>query len=291
MKRGILFAKILIVVIALILGIYKYTKLKENKLTTIKIGVTAEIMLTVDSDDSDNIKKVDINNDAANVYNEEMLKGKKLEEGLEVIINEAKKNGYLFDYQDVKVTVISNDQDKIDKYTQICQNCINNMQSDLNVATIEPTEDEIDIYSGESQTTLKAKYTTSSVEEMGRIIYTQLEDYIKGEQNSKGKWVRQPITEENKDIKSFNIYNINIETSNPKGVYVKPESYYYIKDSKVYLYIEVELFVTSQKDDKMITTKELHKIFYNGSKDSITKHDVKVYEYTNTDNQNQVVNQ
>ena len=115
-----LFLTCIYVSFILVIGIYAVDLyVKTHDLTFIKFKINPEFGFVVNGKDKV-VYYIPLNDDAKNIYNLDMFKGKMRTEALEKAISVAKENNYLVDGEDkgIVVTVVSDKKDKVEEFEE-----------------------------------------------------------------------------------------------------------------------------------------------------------------------------
>ena len=141
-----LFLTCIYVSFILVIGIYAVDLyVKTHDLTFIKFKINPEFGFVVNGKDKV-VYYIPLNDDAKNIYNLDMFKGKMRTEALEKAISVAKENNYLVDGEDkgIVVTVVSDKKDKVEEFEEKVIEDLKQADKEIVSTVVEATKEEVE---------------------------------------------------------------------------------------------------------------------------------------------------
>lgn len=141
-----LFLTCIYVSFILVVGIYAVDLyVKTHDLTFIKFKINPEFGFVVNGKDKV-VYYIPLNDDAKNIYNLDMFKGKMRTEALEKAISVAKENNYLVDGEDkgIIVTVVSDNKDKVEEFEEKVIEDLKQADKEIVSTVVEATKEEVE---------------------------------------------------------------------------------------------------------------------------------------------------
>lgn len=179
MKKFIFF----VLFVAVIIGSIVYFVFSSDKalvITYIKFNINPEFIIGVNS--KDEVCIFNPLNEDAKVLNLGMFNGNYLEDATSIILDKLDKANYLKD--DMYITVMSKNPDKIEYFYEKINNKVKEKNKDLVLINKRASNEELTAYSNEVVYDVKATYDNNKLLTICNSIEKSLDEYVKGKIDS-----------------------------------------------------------------------------------------------------------
>lgn len=179
MKKFIFF----VLFVAVIIGSIVYFVFSSDKalvITYIKFNINPEFIIGVNSNDE--VCIFNPLNEDAKILNLGMFNGNYLEDATSIILDKLDKANYLKD--DMYITVMSKNPDKIEYFYEKINNKVKEKNKDLVLINKRASNEELTAYSNEVVYDVKATYDNNKLLTICNSIEKSLDEYVKGKIDS-----------------------------------------------------------------------------------------------------------
>ena len=179
MKKFIFF----VLFVAVIIGSIVYFVFSSDKalvITYIKFNINPEFIIGVNS--KDEVCIFNPLNEDAKILNLGMFNGNSLEDATSIILDKLDKANYLKD--DMYITVMSKNPDKIEYFYEKINNKVKEKNKDLVLINKRASNEELTAYSNEVVYDVKATYDNNKLLVICSNIEKSLDEYVKDKINS-----------------------------------------------------------------------------------------------------------
>lgn len=179
MKKFIFF----VLFVAVIIGSIVYFVFSSDKalvITYIKFNINPEFVIGVNS--KDEVCIFNPLNEDAKILNLGMFNGNSLENATSIILDKLDKANYLKD--DMYITVMSKNPDKIEYFYEKINNKVKEKNKDLVLINKRASNEELTAYSNEVVYDVKATYDNNKLLVICSNIEKSLDEYVKDKINS-----------------------------------------------------------------------------------------------------------
>lgn len=179
MKKFIFF----VLFVAVIIGSIVYFVFSSDKalvITYIKFNINPEFVIGVNS--KDEVCIFNPLNEDAKILNLGMFNGNSLEDATSIILDKLDKANYLKD--DMYITVMSKNPDKIEYFYEKINNKVKEKNEDLVLINKRASNEELTAYSNEVVYDVKATYDNNKLLVICSNIEKSLDEYVKDKINS-----------------------------------------------------------------------------------------------------------
>lgn len=179
MKKFIFF----VLFVAVIIGSIVYFVFSSDKalvITYIKFNINPEFVIGVNS--KDEVCIFNPLNEDAKILNLGMFNGNSLEDATSIILDKLDKANYLKD--DIYITVMSKNPDKIEYFYEKINNKVKEKNKDLVLINKRASNEELTAYSNEVVYDVKATYDNNKLLVICSNIEKSLDEYVKDKINS-----------------------------------------------------------------------------------------------------------
>ena len=179
MKKFIFF----VLFVAVIIGSIVYFVFSSDKalvITYIKFNINPEFVIGVNS--KDEVCIFNPLNEDAKILNLGMFNGNSLEDATSIILDKLDKANYLKD--DMYITVMSKNPDKIEYFYEKINNKVKEKNKDLVLINKRASNEELTAYSNEVVYDVKATYDNNKLLVICSNIEKSLDEYVKDKINS-----------------------------------------------------------------------------------------------------------
>ena len=179
MKKFIFF----VLFVAVIIGSIVYFVFSSDKalvITYIKFNINPEFVIGVNS--KDEVCIFNPLNEDAKILNLGMFNGNYLEDATSIILDKLDKANYLKD--DMYITVMSKNPDKIEYFYEKINNKVKEKNKDLVLINKRASNEELTAYSNEVVYDVKATYDNNKLLVICSNIEKSLDEYVKDKINS-----------------------------------------------------------------------------------------------------------
>ncbi len=179
MKKFIFF----VLFVAVIIGSIVYFVFSSDKalvITYIKFNINPEFVIGVNS--KDEVCIFNPLNEDAKILNLGMFNGNYLEDATSIILDKLDKANYLKD--DMYITVMSKNPDKIEYFYEKINNKVKEKNKDLVLINKRASNEELTAYSNEVVYDVKATYDNNKLLTISNSIEKSLDEYVKGKIDS-----------------------------------------------------------------------------------------------------------
>lgn len=250
---------IMMIFLLILLSLFYKNRMANKTETVIKIMNESTILLVVNSDYKVTNYKNLVDKNTNNSY-----KNKSLEIVINKIIDNSIKNNYINDNnRNITFQFITNSKKRIEIFENKISNILNkykekNKQEIYMVKEVASIED-IDKYSNE----LTNKTTASSKEialKKALIVYEKINNYFLDNN------IKTSTAKTNQEMSLFNL--------NLKDTEIGENSYYYVQNQRLYMYLELNFY---KKQNKIV--KSIYGFYFDGTNENYRETEVKNYIY------------